>query len=174
MRAIYHIYTIGYGNSTPDAFFALLPDNAIIVDVRANPYSAWNSLFTYRHLSQRLAAFRDGTRRYVWIPELGNRSRRMPPTLVDEAKGLEHLKRLARDAHQKGRAICLLCAEGNPLEPDGVTHRCHRAYIAQHLAEALGDAVVVHLTPSSALATNDTPAYNKNRSGRDSPQETIA
>ena len=120
------IKTIGYGGKKPDDFFteleALNPD--IIVDVRENPYSAFLGVYTLPQLTKRLGS------RYTWIKELGNRTRQMPPTLVDEESGLEKLKALA-ERHQ---CIVLLCAEKNEAE-------CHRSYVKRRFTETYPDLV---------------------------------
>ena len=60
--------------------------------------------------------------RYIWIKELGNTSRVLPPTLVDEAEGLEKLRVLM----QRYKKVVLLCAEKDE-------ERCHRGYIKAKL-----------------------------------------
>jgi uncharacterized protein (DUF488 family) len=113
------VLTIGYGGKRPDAFFAELeamkPD--IIVDVRQDPFHAFLGVYTQRGLINRLGE------RYVWIRELGNTTRELPPTLVDEEEGLKKLKALI----EKHKRIILLCAEKDE------TH-CHRGYIKTKLS----------------------------------------
>jgi len=112
------LLTIGYGGKKPDDFFAeldeLQPD--IIVDVREDPFHAFLGTYTKKGLESRLGS------RYVWIRELGNRSRELPPTLVDEEKGLEKLRNLM---HEHSRVV-LLCAEKDEK-------KCHRSYIKARL-----------------------------------------
>jgi hypothetical protein len=71
------LLTIGYGGKKPGDFFAeleaLKPD--IIVDVRENPFHAFLGAYTKKGLEMR---FRSP---YIWIKELGNTSRVLPPTL---------------------------------------------------------------------------------------------
>jgi len=114
------IRTIGYGGKKPDDFFRELesmePD--LVVDVRENPYRAYLGVYTKTHLERRLGS------RYTWVRELGNRSRELPPTLVDEEVGLRRLRELA-EAHD---VIVLLCAEKDE-------ERCHRGYIRLKLQE---------------------------------------
>jgi uncharacterized protein (DUF488 family) len=115
------IVTIGYGGKKPDAFFAelesLKPD--VVVDVRQDPLHAFLGVYTKRGLEAKLGE------RYVWIRELGNSTRELPPTLVDEAEGMRKLRTL-----MEGRSrVILLCAEKNE-------EQCHRSYIkAKILAE---------------------------------------
>jgi len=108
------LLTIGYGGKKPVDFFAeleeLKPD--VIVDVRENPFHAFLGAYTRKGLEMRLGS------RYIWIKELGNTSRVLPPTLVDEALGLEKLHALM----QHHNRVVLLCAEKDE-------ERCHRGYI---------------------------------------------
>ena len=114
------IETIGYGGKKPTDFFkeleALNPD--IVVDVRENPFRAYLGVYTLPHLEKKLGS------KYVWIKELGNKTRLMPPTLVDEEVGLKRLQELAEN-HQR---IVLLCAE--KLEEN-----CHRGYVKKRFLE---------------------------------------
>jgi uncharacterized protein (DUF488 family) len=112
------LLTIGYGGKKPGDFFAELeafkPD--LIVDVRENPFHAFLSAYTKKGLEMRLGS------RYIWIKELGNTSRVLPPTLVDEEEGLEKLHKLM----QQHKRVVLLCAEKDE-------ERCHRGYIKAKL-----------------------------------------
>jgi uncharacterized protein (DUF488 family) len=108
------ITTIGYGGKKPGEFFAELesynPD--LVVDVRENPFKAFLGVYTKRGLEAKLGA------KYVWIGELGNRTRELPPTLINEEEGLKRLGNLIKGRHR----IILLCAEKDEI-------RCHRSYI---------------------------------------------
>ena len=120
------IETIGYGGKKPTDFFAELealnPD--IVVDVREKPQRAFLGVYTLPQLRKRLGP------KYIWIKELGNKTREMPPTLVDEELGLKKLQELA----QKHEHIVLLCAE--KLEEN-----CHRGYIKKRFLElSFGDS----------------------------------
>ena len=114
------IETIGYGGKKPKDFFAELeslnPD--IVVDVRENPHRAYLGVYTLPQLQKRLGS------KCVWIEELGNKTREMPPTLVDEKAGLKKLQELAQ-MHER---IVLLCAE--KLEEN-----CHRGYVKNRFIE---------------------------------------
>jgi uncharacterized protein (DUF488 family) len=114
------IKTIGYGGKKPDDFFreleSLEPD--LVVDVREDPYRAYLGVYTKPSLEKRLGD------RYTWVRELGNRSRELPPILVDEEAGLRNLRRLA----EENEVIVLLCAERDE-------DRCHRGYIKRRLLE---------------------------------------
>lgn len=110
------VVTIGYGGKRPDTFFteleALSAD--LVVDVRADPFHAFLGVYTKSGLEARLGD------RYVWVRELGNSTRELPPTLVDEEAGLRKLRALMDGRHR----VVLLCAEKDE------TH-CHRSYIRE-------------------------------------------
>ena len=114
------VVTIGYGGKKPDIFFAelegLRPD--VVVDVRQDPFHAFLGVYTKRGLETRLGDS------YVWIRELGNSTRELPPTLVDEKEGFRKLRALMEGRHR----IVLLCAEKNESQ-------CHRSYIKAKILE---------------------------------------
>jgi uncharacterized protein (DUF488 family) len=114
------VFTIGYGGKKPDSFFAeleaLKPD--IVVDVRQDPFHAFLGVYTQRGLINRLGE------KYVWISDLGNTTRELPPSLVDEKEGLRKLHALM----ERHKRIILLCAEKDETQ-------CHRSYIKAKLKE---------------------------------------
>jgi uncharacterized protein (DUF488 family) len=115
-----HIETIGYGGKKPEEFYEELksmnPD--IVVDVRENPYSSYLRMYTKHYLEKRLGL------KYTWIKELGNRTREIPPKLVDEETGLRKLHELS----EKHNRIVLLCAEKRETD-------CHREYIKRRFLD---------------------------------------
>lgn len=120
------IETIGYGGKKPEDFFteleSLTPD--IVVDVRENPYSAYLSVYTLPYLEKRLGS------KYTWIKELGNKTRKMPPTLVDEEAGMDKLRALAM-THER---IVLLCAEKQVSD-------CHLGIVRKRFTQRFPDLV---------------------------------
>ncbi|MBN1681933.1 DUF488 domain-containing protein [Candidatus Bathyarchaeota archaeon] len=114
------IFTIGYGGKKPDDFFkeldGLNPD--IVVDVRENPFKAYLNCYTKNSLENHLKE------KYVWIRELGNKTRTLPPTLVDEEEGLKKLKQIL----QTHSTVILLCAEKEE-------ENCHRNYIKKKIEQ---------------------------------------
>ena len=90
----------------------------LVVDVREDPYRAYLGVYTKPYLERRLGS------RYIWVRELGNMSRELPPTLADEEAGLRRLRELA-EAHE---VLVLLCAEKDE-------ERCHRDYIRLKIQE---------------------------------------
>ena len=119
MRA--EILTIGYGGKRPTEFFAELErlKPCYVVDVRRDPFHAFLGVYTKSHLEKRIE-------NYVWIPELGNKTRSLPPVLVDEEVGMAKLRVLARNV----KRIVLLCAEKDEK-------RCHRSYIKKKMEARL-------------------------------------
>jgi uncharacterized protein (DUF488 family) len=120
------ISTIGYGGIQPEAFFQELnllnPD--MVVDVRENPNRAYLAIYTRNGLKKKLCE------RYLWIPELGNKSRSLPPTLVNEAQGFEILRELLRNYNH----VTLLCSEKDE-------DKCHRRYIREKITETILDKI---------------------------------
>lgn len=116
------ISTIGYGGKNPNDFFTeleiLSPDR--VIDVRENPFRAYLGCYTKSYLEKKLGE------KYIWIKELGNKSRVLPPTLVDEKKGLQILLDLCIECS----SIVLLCAEKDE-------DRCHRKYIKLRIESML-------------------------------------
>jgi len=87
------ISLLGYGGARPRDFYVKIkqtnPD--LIVDVRADPYDAYLGLYTKPQLGKKYRS------RYVWIPELGNKTRDIKNIqLVDEKEGLRKLLELAK------------------------------------------------------------------------------
>lgn len=128
------VLTVGYGNVVPDEFFvklnALKPD--LIVDVRADPWHAWSSCYTARFLMKKFP-------NYVPIPALGNRSRTLPPRLVNEQVGLRQLLMLLSSEWRvfgktvkfpPVNTVVLLCSELDE-------NRCHRKYVKEKLVRLL-------------------------------------
>ena len=80
---------------------------------------AFLGVYTRPYLETRLGD------RYVWIPKCGNRTRQLPPTLVDEGYCLKRIRDLM--SHGRGRVV-LLCAERDEA-------RCHRRYIKDKIGD---------------------------------------
>jgi len=118
------ISLIGYGGTkNREDFFARIrqmnPD--LVVDVREDPRRAYRGLYTKSYLTKRLKD------KYVWIPELGNKTRDINNIqLVDEEKGLQKLLELAK----RHEHIVLLCAEKKDED-------CHRSYVRNRLLQLL-------------------------------------
>ena len=117
------IATIGYGGKRPHEFFEELDRLGadLVVDVRRDPFHAFLGVYTKPYLERRLD-------NYVWIRELGNQRKSLPPVLVDEMAGLIRLLTTIRTRHPK--RVVLLCAERDEK-------RCHRAYVKRLLKEKM-------------------------------------
>jgi uncharacterized protein (DUF488 family) len=126
------LYTIGYGNLTPEKVLGRIPADAIVVDVRENPYQAWHQGWTAAGLAKALGS------RYWGAPLLGNHARSAaswsPPSGL-MASGL--LGGLAAEI-RAGGVFCLLCAEADAT-------RCHRRFVAEMLKAKVEGLEVVHL-----------------------------
>ena len=116
------ISLIGYGGTKEsNDFFARIdrmnPD--LVVDVRADPFHAYRGTYTKSYLAKRLKD------KYVWIPELGNKTRDIDNIqLVNEEEGLKKLLELVR----RHDHIVLLCAEKKDED-------CHRSYVKDRLLQ---------------------------------------
>ena len=117
------IVTIGYGGRKPHEFFEELDQlgAGLVVDVRRDPFHAFLGVYTKPILERRV-------NNYVWIRELGNQRRTLPPVLVDEKVGLLRLLDLIRT--RQAKRVVLLCAEKDE-------ERCHRAYVKRLVEEKL-------------------------------------
>ena len=116
------IETIGYGGKKPTDFFKELDDLKpdLVVDVRENPHRAFLATYTKAVLERVLAS------KYLWLPSCGNVTRKLPPTLNDEAFCIRRICHLSKQF----KRIVLLCAEKDEA-------RCHRLYIKNKVLEAL-------------------------------------
>lgn len=116
------LLTIGYGGKRPADFFNELdmmnPD--IVVDVRENPEKAYLGCYTKSFFEKKLLDH------YIWIKELGNHTRQLPPCLVDEEIGMAKLEKVCLDSNR----VVLLCAEKDE-------NRCHRKYVKEKIIEIL-------------------------------------
>lgn len=115
------LMTIGYGGKNPSDFFSELEEMSpdFVVDIRENPNRAYLGCYTKAHFEKRLE-------HYIWIEELGNRSRTLPPHLINEELGMARLKELC----EANNRIVLLCAEKDEK-------RCHRSYVKERIVEIL-------------------------------------
>lgn len=117
------VLTIGYGGKRPQDFFneleELKPD--LIIDVRRNPHRAFLGVYTFKPLNRRL-------KNYIWIEELGNKLRVLPPVLIDEVIGLQKAMKAIKTS--EAERVVLLCAEKDE-------NRCHRKYVKEKLQKLL-------------------------------------
>ena len=148
-----NIYTAGHSTGDLDAFVALMCDAGveIVVDVRSKPRSR---LPHFDRASLEPAFLTAGLRYRFLGDKLGGmpqdramidrwRQGRLDPLIVAHLRttetwhdGIDELSRLIADGG--GRAVCVICSEAEPNE-------CHRKAVALDVAQAIGDAAIVHL-----------------------------
>lgn len=109
------LLTIGYGGKKPTDFFNEIEQlkPCCVVDVRRDPFHAFLNVYTKPSLEKRIM-------NYVWIPELGNKLKTLPPEYVNEKIGFAKLEELMRLFNR----VVLLCAEKDE-------DRCHRKWIKE-------------------------------------------
>ena len=108
----YKIYSIGYGNLSVEDLIATLKkfDIKLIVDVRAKPYSKWNSIYIKENFEKRL----EGTGiQYRWVEPLRGRTDEKLPMYYDALrKVISCIERFN---------VVLFCSELDP-------RKCHRYF----------------------------------------------
>lgn len=158
------LFTIGYGNRSPEAFFGLLAQAGVgvLADVRSVPVSKFRPQFSRAQVE---ALTRARGLRYVYMGhQLGgmpqNPACYRPDGSLDPAAAAQQpafqqgLARLALGL-QRGHRIALMCAE---LSPVG----CHRGHLLAPALLALGIGVV-HIgetgqhTPHAHLCAKPLP-----------------
>lgn len=126
------LYTLGYGNMRPDAFDALVPAGAFIIDVREKAWCGHQPAYRRDALGTRFHL------RYKHVTELGNHGRQpdcWQP--FDENAATVEIFKLVR-LLQRGATLLLLCAERDH------TH-CHRTLVAQAIAQHIPELEIRHL-----------------------------
>lgn len=149
------IYTIGYGNRTPEEFMRLVKALAVayLVDVRAYPYSRHEPQYNQDKLANLLRA--SGIRYLFWGRELGGRPKN-PSYYVN---GRVNYKLMSTDplyigaierlvtADRKNLRVIAMCSEMRP-------EQCHRSkLIGVSLAQK--GRVVLHVDEQGQLVTQD-------------------
>ncbi len=148
------VYTVGHSNHQPDAFVALLLQHCIglIIDVRAQPYSAYTTWFNREALEALLR--RHGLAYQFAGVALG--ARPTDPACYAEGRVVyarvaaqpafsEALHRAVADAERTPTA--LMCAEADPLS-------CHRGILLGRTLDAAG-VDVVHIRADGALESQE-------------------
>jgi uncharacterized protein (DUF488 family) len=127
------LYTIGYGNRQPEAFFALLPADCTLIDVRRNP-TGWHGEYKAPSLRRRLG------RRYLSWPALGNISGKASVWMAphNHATTVKYLEALASHVQTGGCPVVIMCSEADPQQ-------CHRRFVAERVAEMVHGLRIVHL-----------------------------
>jgi uncharacterized protein (DUF488 family) len=145
------IYTAGHSTSSLEEFVALLQENGVevVCDVRSKPRSRLPHFdrmpieqaieaagMRYRFVGDRLGGVpRDRSVASRW------RQGHLDPVIIDHLRstddwtdGVAELAKLVRG----GTSVCVICSEADPNE-------CHRKAVALDVAEAAGDAAIIHL-----------------------------
>ena len=139
------LYTAGYGNDAPEKFLARLKAAGVtvVLDVRREGSKSWCGAYRwgcgngFGGMEQLLRVAK--IRYYAW-QVFGNHFSElsMYRHWLSEHIFFEVTKMSREIAQNDSEIPCLLCAEGNPFEKDGVTPRCHRVYVADALVKILG------------------------------------
>jgi len=126
------IFTIGYGNRTPEQLLQILQDNHIDVvwDIRANPHG-WSGFYRYPKIASWL---RENKILYRHFSVLGNPSKKLEDFRLSWATKTFILSVIERQKETNVN-VCLLCAEKDP-------QKCHRSLIVKQLGL---EAEVKHL-----------------------------
>lgn len=145
------LYTVGYRDASdrripPEEFYASLPVDAVTIDIRSHPYSPFAPDYTGRGVLAAILQWKPGEKAFYHVRELGNThkdttgKRISPPHYVDAERGFARLDTILRE---HGAAV-IFCACSYATR-DSVTHRCHRFFVADTLAERIPGLLVVHL-----------------------------
>ena len=128
------LYTIGYGDRQPAEFFAMLPEECTLIDVRRRPSGRWHYGYGRDALTRRYG------RRYLSWPALGNATedpnRWIPALGITAAR--DCLDALLSLGEHSNSPIVLMCAERD-------YRYCHRRFIAEELAALVPGLEVIHL-----------------------------
>ena len=152
------LYTIGYRDAEtgkrlePEEFYAGLPPDAVVVDIRSHPYSPFAPEYTGRGVAEAVARWKPGVKTCYHLRALGNvhrdaaGKRCSPPHYVDEEAGLVQLEGYLRE-HD---AIVIFCACSYATH-DSATHRCHRFFVADTMVDRVPGLTVVHVDQPLSL-----------------------
>ena len=148
------IFTIGHGAWTPEAMATVLRGNGVhvLIDVRSSPASKTQHMFDKTELERSMP--KTGVEYLYLGRELGGRP--SVPECYTDGK-LDYAKTRAQEffktglrhvinSVQEGLVVCLMCAEGNPVD-------CHRTKL---VSQALVDAgfPVSHIMHDGTVKTH--------------------
>ena len=126
------LFTIGYGNRSPDDFYALLDQNKIgyVIDLRRAETKAWCCAYYPDSIRSRMSASR-----YKHYPPLANYASSLSEfkEQLQSLRFLSHILNLSSivlNQESYGVVCCLLCSE---MDPD----KCHRKIVAEAVVETL-------------------------------------
>src|SRR5437870_11998576 len=145
------LYTIGYRDSeegkrrVPEEFYASLPEDAAVVDIRAHPYSPFAPDYTGKGPARAVEHWKRGVKTFHHLKVLGNTHREgsgkriSPPIYVDSEAGFAKLEEYLKEY----RFVVIFCA--CPYSTiDSPQHRCHRFYVAEEMQSRIPHLEVVH------------------------------
>ncbi len=160
------IFTVGYGNRTPEQLFDLVKSNGCVylIDVRSMPYSKYHTEYnretledtaigfgvTYLYLGEQLG----GKPNEDELDELGRVDYK---EMAKKPKFEEGLQRLIK-ARELGHSVVLMCAE---LRPE----TCHRAKLVGEALQERG-VELVHIDEDAKLLSQQD-ALRRLDSGQD-------
>jgi len=126
------LFTIGYGNRSPDDFYALLDQNKIgyVIDLRRAGAKAWCRAYYPDSIRNRMSASR-----YKHYTPLANYASSLSEfkEQLQSLRFLSHILNLSSivlNQESYGVVCCLLCSE---MDPD----KCHRKIVAEAVVETL-------------------------------------
>lgn len=146
------LYTAGYRHAVthkrlpPEEFYARLPEEAVVVDIRSTPYSPFMPAYTRGGVEQAVARWKPGRVEFFHIPELGNThkdstgKRVQPVILRDPEAGFARLLAVLEEFS----AAVIFCACSHATLTDS-HFRCHRFDVAEEARRRLPGLVVSHL-----------------------------
>jgi hypothetical protein len=146
------LYTAGYRDAVtdkrlpPERFYGSLPEEAATVDIRSHPYSPFAPEYTGGGVGVGVARWKPGEKAFVHLRELGNvrrdstGKRISPPEYMDAATGFTRLESILREHG----SVVIFCACSYATR-ESSTHRCHRFFVAETMAERVAGLRVVHV-----------------------------
>src|SRR5438445_8214287 len=146
------LYTAGYRDAetdvrlAPEEFYGRLPEAAVVVEIRSNPYSPFAPDYTRGGVPAAVERWKPGVKTFYHVKALGNTRRDStgkrvsPPIYVDEETGFARLEELLRE-HD---VVVIFCSCSYSTH-DSPTHRCHRFFVADEMLSRLPNVEVIHL-----------------------------
>jgi hypothetical protein len=146
------LYTAGYRDAvtqkrlTPEEFYARLPEEAAVVDIRSHPYSPFAPAYTHSGVGVAVARWKPGRTDFYHVGELGNThkdatgKRVQPAILRDPEAGFARLQEILEE-HGAAVVFCA-CSYATLHDP---LHRCHRFDVAEEIARRMPGLRVQHL-----------------------------
>lgn len=161
--SVARIYSLGYGNRTPEQLFDLVRAKGCqyLIDVRSIPYSKYHTQYNRENLEQRCTEFGlkylylgdqlGGKPESSELDELGRADYEKMAQRLGFEEGIDRLKK----AKSLGHSVALMCAE---LRPES----CHRTRLIGKALSKVGveiqhiDENANQITQSEALRRLDS------------------